>query len=167
MSQDRKQISRKKVDTYWKDCSNKGDFLTDDVQLNIGDYSESGMRLCYACGRSGGIEVCHIIPHSLGGEYKEENLFLLCNTCHKESPDVRDPKYFFEWVNSKQNYLASLFNSLLPHVTKFIEDNGEFDPDKFKGALTEVQQDISFHPGSSGESTNVAAARMALEKCKV
>ena len=40
----------------------------------------------------------HIIPHALGGKDAPENLFLLCPTCHAESPDTAFPSEFFRWV---------------------------------------------------------------------
>jgi len=43
-------------------------------------------------------ERCHIIAKSLGGSYKCDNLFLMCEDCHQRSPNTTDPKIFFEWV---------------------------------------------------------------------
>ena len=40
----------------------------------------------------------HIIPDALGGQDTPENLFLLCPTCHLESPDTAFPSEFFRWV---------------------------------------------------------------------
>ena len=47
-------------------------------------------------------ERCHIIPGALGGEDKPENLFLMCEQCHFESPDTTNPKSFFRWVYSQR-----------------------------------------------------------------
>ena len=41
---------------------------------------------------------CHIIPHALGGSDDIDNLFLLCEDCHKESPDTIFCKYFFKYI---------------------------------------------------------------------
>lgn len=35
---------------------------------------------------------CHIVPDSAGGADRPENLFLLCECCHIESPDTENPK---------------------------------------------------------------------------
>ena len=40
----------------------------------------------------------HIIPDALGGPDSPENIFLLCPTCHAESPDTAFPSEFFRWV---------------------------------------------------------------------
>ena len=49
---------------------------------------------CWRCGdgvsNTKRLERCHIIPDSLGGLNKPENLVLLCNFCHNEAPDVLD-----------------------------------------------------------------------------
>lgn len=41
---------------------------------------------------------CHIIPGSLGGEDKPENLFLMCEDCHEKSPDTIKARTFLRWV---------------------------------------------------------------------
>lgn len=49
---------------------------------------------------------CHIIPKALGGEDKPHNLFLMCESCHEESPDFADPTYFFAFVYSKRKQIV-------------------------------------------------------------
>ena len=41
---------------------------------------------------------CHVVPRTRGGEDSPSNLFLMCPTCHKESPDTTNPRAFFRWV---------------------------------------------------------------------
>ena len=62
---------------------------------------------------------CHIIPRSLGGEDSPSNLFLMCETCHQESPDTTNPCNFMRWVYNRrktysQGYLSvrSVYNLL-------------------------------------------------------
>lgn len=45
---------------------------------------------------------CHIKPHSLGGEDCPNNLFLMCDRCHAESPDTTNPRTFFRWVYNQR-----------------------------------------------------------------
>ena len=40
----------------------------------------------------------HIVPQMLGGEDKPENLFLVCESCHKMLPDLSDRKMFLSCV---------------------------------------------------------------------
>lgn len=46
---------------------------------------------------------CHIVPRSLGGEDVPSNLFLMCETCHLESPDTSNPYNFMRWVYNRRN----------------------------------------------------------------
>lgn len=49
------------------------------------------------------LQKCHITPHMLGGDdTAPSNFLLLCKNCHKESPDMIDPKYIMKWVYSKR-----------------------------------------------------------------
>lgn len=68
---------------------------------------------CFACGwcrteqvtskkalkkRWKGLERAHVLARSLGGADAVENIILLCERCHKESPDTADPQRFWRWV---------------------------------------------------------------------
>jgi len=55
-----------------------------------------------------GLERCHIIPHSLGGSNKVDNLVLLCKKCHELSPDIGDSQFLFDWM---KNCPRSFFGS--------------------------------------------------------
>lgn len=39
---------------------------------------------CELCGSKRGLELHHCIPYSLGGEDTEDNLILVCSTCHSK-----------------------------------------------------------------------------------
>lgn len=41
---------------------------------------------------------CHIVAKQFGGPDDPENLFLLCEECHCESPDTTNRAAFFRWV---------------------------------------------------------------------
>ena len=47
---------------------------------------------------------CHIIPRALGGGVEPDNLFLMCEVCHKESPDTTNYKAFFRWIYQKKKH---------------------------------------------------------------
>lgn len=71
---------------------------------------------CWACGKrcwidegdhtlkeiwnkySLGLQRCHITSRQFGGTDEEKNQFLMCDSCHFESPDTRKRKTFFQWV---------------------------------------------------------------------
>lgn len=70
-----------------------------DTWLEEGDY-----KSIWNCKRLiSKVERAHIIPHSLNGSDTDpSNLFLLCQECHDESPDMLNKKYFLKWVYKKR-----------------------------------------------------------------
>lgn len=44
---------------------------------------------------------CHIIPSSLGGSDKPNNIVLMCADCHREAPDTVNPRHFFTWLKNR------------------------------------------------------------------
>lgn len=50
---------------------------------------------------------CHIIPNALGGKDEPSNLFLMCHSCHVESPDTKNASSFFRWVYQKKSTYAN------------------------------------------------------------
>ena len=46
---------------------------------------------------------CHIVPRSLGGGVEPSNLFLMCESCHKEAPDTTNKMAFFRWIYQRRN----------------------------------------------------------------
>ena len=55
---------------------------------------------------------CHIIPKALGGSDEPNNLFLMCEECHRESPDYSNPIFFFEFVYNKRKSMKYESHSL-------------------------------------------------------
>lgn len=56
---------------------------------------------CWACGRPGLVERCHIRSHQHGGADTVDNLALLCPGCHDESEDLPESS-FFTWIRAKR-----------------------------------------------------------------
>jgi len=44
------------------------------------------------------LERAHITPRSLGGSDDASNIILLCNPCHRDSPDWQDPSAMARWI---------------------------------------------------------------------
>ena len=63
------------------------------------DWAEAHER-CWRCGHKSHLERCHIVPHSLGGLDSPSNLVLLCYRCHKEAPNVADPRFMWIWMRA-------------------------------------------------------------------
>lgn len=63
------------------------------------DWAEAHER-CWRCGCKRGLQRCHIVPHSLGGEDTPSNLALLCGRCHLDNPNVADPEIMWDWIRA-------------------------------------------------------------------
>lgn len=65
------------------------------------------------------LQRAHIIPNALKGSGNPENLFLICPTCHLESPDVSDPKFFLRYIYDERLYgLERKSKELLDYTKK-------------------------------------------------
>lgn len=67
----------------------------------------------------GKLERCHIIPKALGGPDTPDNLFLLCPSCHRESPDTISKEMFLSWIEMKRQkcILGVRLDNLIQEVT--------------------------------------------------
>jgi hypothetical protein len=63
------------------------------------DWSEAHER-CWRCGYKSRLQRCHIVPGSQGGPYDSSNLVLLCRRCHREAPNVNDPRFMWIWMRT-------------------------------------------------------------------
>ena len=63
------------------------------------DWAEAEQR-CWRCGYASALQRCHIVPDSLGGVSDPSNLVLLCARCHREAPNVADPRLMWIWMRT-------------------------------------------------------------------
>ena len=89
---------RKPIKTTKKEIVNYWERHQDECGLSV-DWSEAEER-CWRCGYKKTLERCHIIPDSLGGEDKPENLVLLCKRCHIEAPNVESKTFMWDWLRA-------------------------------------------------------------------
>jgi|TARA_B100001057_G_C22258597_1_gene722285 5-methylcytosine-specific restriction endonuclease McrA len=82
--------TKKKIYKHWFNNS----FL-DQYGIELGDLGD-----CFACGFHVRVERCHIQPINQGGGNSEENLHLLCPSCHIESEDLTGD-YYWNWLSHK------------------------------------------------------------------
>ena len=66
----------------------------------------------------------HIVPHALGGGENPENMFLLCEECHKDSPDTKYKDQFFKWVYKRRHQPKKKGAMYLFEAAKRLEDQG-------------------------------------------
>ncbi len=52
-----------------------------------------------------GLEIAHIIPHSVGGSDDVDNLVILCKACHLEAPNTTSVEFFHAWLNERNKSL--------------------------------------------------------------
>lgn len=95
---------------------------------------------------------CHIKPHAAGGNDKPRNLFLLCETCHIESPDTGNPKNFFRWVYKRRKRGLTINGFVISEfIEEFLQDCKEKNKDPF--TLKPKEADIYSHGGFHSQST--------------
>jgi len=102
------------------------------------------------------LERCHVVPKMLGGSDDCSNLVLLCKKCHKDSPDVKNPKFIQRWIIKKKPYGLSFFKAML-----------EINQDAIKYAyenIEELQEYFHENAGQHGSSI-VDSTRAFLIEC--
>lgn len=68
---------------------------------------EDYMGECWACLRSTKhAQRCHVVPRSLGGLDKKDNIVLMCDRCHRAAPDTIDPDVFWLWLQERNSQLT-------------------------------------------------------------
>ena len=63
------------------------------------DWAEAHER-CWRCGYKSTLQRCHIVPRALGGSDEPSNLVLLCHRCHREAPNISDPRFMWIWIRA-------------------------------------------------------------------
>ncbi|WP_158652502.1 HNH endonuclease [Vibrio campbellii] len=118
MKSERESIELSRIIDFWIDKSN--------VFKGFIDLNEP---TCWACGQGwdgrydivGGdylkawakcpLQICHIIPHSLGGTEEPSNLVLMCKECHDLAPNTTIKEVMFKWMASQSWFFR--FNAKL------------------------------------------------------
>lgn len=124
--------------------------------------SKASCELCAICWRCYGSrpERCHIVPDSLGGPDIPSNYVLLCNRCHLDAPDVRDPHEMLRWISESDLPWISDMKMVLGHLERIDGLTYEKLPallDCFNARL----EDIAWHRGFS-QATKDWAVRTAI-----
>jgi 5-methylcytosine-specific restriction endonuclease McrA len=71
------------------------------AELGVFDCSQDELPegCCWACGRPGLVQRCHIKSHQHGGADTVDNLALLCPGCHAQSEDL-PASAFLPWIRA-------------------------------------------------------------------
>lgn len=135
---------KEQIDIY--DNSDYG-YLLENNSSKIWDYSKVKSKL----------NRCHIIPKALGGSNEANNIFLLCEDCHIESPDTIIPEVFFAWVVNKRSKcqcgfdLEKAFKITKEYCDLFNVDLLEFCKNLNEKEKHEMFEGINTHGGSISE----------------
>tara|TARA_R110000782_G_scaffold134469_1_gene226830 strand:+ start:230 stop:778 length:549 start_codon:yes stop_codon:yes gene_type:complete len=101
-------------------------------ESSLGCDANQWHKRCWRCGYVRALEKCHIIPKALKGNNKDpSNYVLLCNMCHQEAPNVRDPNEIFVWIRETcissydcfWNYRQIIQNIMMDASTHFGHGN--------------------------------------------
>lgn len=148
---------------YWENrrITEKGEvvLIPDDYE-GIGVVDNEYVPACWACGRpvkhedylswdkynqkiediwkdkkvNSYLNRCHIMAKQFDGSNDPDNLFLLCETCHKLSPDTKNREAFLRWVyRRKQEYFIGY--NLKEGLSEFVSEivNRGYNLEDFAG----------------------------------
>ena len=144
--------SQKKIVDHWY-----GKYILPDGRITekhgsgaIPILIDKGELNCWACDmpeENCELQRCHILAESLGGEGYAENLFLMCERCHEESPDTTNREAFFRWVyKRRKTYSSGSHNaeSLLNAINEELTARGMMTfQELFQSLPTQKQEELT------------------------
>ena len=157
--------SCKKILDYWSNldyhelCHMVGDKCVTNIML-----CSDGEFCCWCCGKTGksvnSFQRCHILGKQFGGSNELSNLFLMCEPCHTESPDLNNPKYFYKFVKEKELCWTIFFKEIYDLVmSRNILEH------EIESAIEKVKQvPIGQHGGIVSKLTLYGAIDIALNE---
>jgi len=76
---------------------------------------------CFACGywqeswdskprpwEAARLQLCHLVPASLGSPDTADNIVVLCAGCHRDAPDHANPEWMIRWILAREDWLSSM-----------------------------------------------------------
>ena len=174
---DVKSMGRNPIKTTHREIVEYWFSRVDESELSV-DAAEAHER-CWRCGCKKALERCHIVPDSLEGRSKPENLVLLCKRCHADGPNVSDPEIMWDWIKPFYDMFWKIIGAreyeFIYHKTlaQEIWDMELFSPDReeeLEAAMREVVREVaemtSYHFGQPYMNTATVAGnyRMALKR---
>lgn len=116
---------------------------------------------------------CHILAVQFGGGDEENNIFLMCECCHKESPDTKNRQAFFRWIYRRKKeftYGVDLFGKV-NLVAQELAERGYTDfalsviekikPDEI---YPKFKDNIGIHGGSASKSSIIIGVADCYEQ---
>lgn len=97
---------------------------------------------------------CHIIPNMLGGEDTPKNLFLLCEFCHRNSPDTNNPRLFFRWIyKQRTKCLYENGISISQYIDELLDECKFQNKDLSTIAFNSLDDNVGTHSGKISPSS--------------
>lgn len=122
-----------------------------------------------AWNRAAALQICHIVPRSLGGQNTVDNLFLLCPHCHDLAPDTVFPDSFLKWALN-QSHLTNSWNEFKTAaigcgVTKerFGELAALFEDEQFETWASDKSSVHRYQDGSGSHTCISTGLVLAIE----
>ena len=190
---------------YWKDkaiCKD-GHVITESEASLLGYegtipvIKDWGEPSCWACGKRAGedafietgsyskiwndksvvskLNKCHILAKQFNGSDEPDNLFLICERCHCESPDTLNRDAFMRWIfDRRKSWVLGMDTDILNKVTKEMERRG-YSLEKTAASysklhisaddiLREMHNKIGLHGSKTSSSSIIIGYVDALEE---
>lgn len=122
---------REPIKTSFREIVNYWVKHEDESGLGV-DWADAYKR-CWRCGYQSKLERCHIIPHSLDGPDTPSNFVLLCHRCHREAPNVKDPRFMWIWLRA----------TCVPFYDSYWTIRGNFEFEQMFGRLPFSEIELS------------------------
>lgn len=134
-------MKKTKIAKYWA----SHDLFCGDIDL--------GEPACMSCGYfreewntwedAKQLQLCHLVPRSLGGTNDVSNIVLLCASCHDEMPDTIYKKITLKWIKENNRYLDAFEKAL--NLTDFNIDKSNITQKNIAEAIKTAKKTSSIH----------------------
>tara|TARA_Y200000002_G_scaffold178288_1_gene146927 strand:+ start:479 stop:1642 length:1164 start_codon:yes stop_codon:yes gene_type:complete len=168
--------THKRIIKWW--TSDEGQSYIDKLELKHGlsldklrDIDDNNLH-CWSCFKdvssSKRLERCHIIPDIHNGSNKPHNLFLMCPTCHKESPTINDEYYFLEWFEQSKHHAYRWIEYIQKQVNSLTSTLSESELENVSLNYGKVIKDVGAVPvaGQFSDSTRKVIIRESIKAVK-
>jgi CRISPR/Cas system-associated protein Cas10 (large subunit of type III CRISPR-Cas system) len=111
MGQKRNMPTRKKIFEYWQ---KEKKWLTE-------KFPDQDENMCFACGRKGFVERCHLIEKVYQGLDDVSNLHILCKSCHFKTEGkyrLFGEKFYYAFIIYSPHWLSE-WESILVECSKY------------------------------------------------
>lgn len=101
------------------------------------------------------IQRCHIVADSLNGSNDPLNFVLLCERCHRRSPDTISPQIIFDWLEKEHDNRTDTLKDRISEFKKWFPEikDGDLTSLSYVGVVLKCEDTQEFKDILSKEST--------------